>query len=153
MGFIEMPHLRFMDLRPYLPDDREACLAIFDSHMNLSANTRDAFERFLTQPPGPYFVMDHDGTVVGCGGYIVAVDDSAMADLAWGLIRSNLQRQSLGRYLLMFRLREIGKLGVIHTVRASTSPAAKGFFEKQGFKLAGTVGNGVELLKRLNVCP
>ena len=52
-----------MDIRPYLASDRDACLAIFDS--NFDAARRAEFERYLDRPEGPYFVMEHDGAIVG----------------------------------------------------------------------------------------
>jgi N-acetylglutamate synthase-like GNAT family acetyltransferase len=142
-----------MELRPYVSADREACLQVFDSNVPafLNAASRVDFETFLDHPPGPYFVMEHDGRVLGCGGYKVT-PESGHGELVWGMIRNDAQRLGLGRLLLMFRLREVGKVGGIHSVRAETSRQAARFFEGQGFKMAGAVENRVEMVKKLTVC-
>src|SRR5262249_16430803 len=57
--------------RTYPPDDRTACLAIFDSNAEryFSPDDRAAFEHFLDAPPGFFGVLcDDAGTVVACGG-------------------------------------------------------------------------------------
>src|SRR5690348_5544432 len=100
-----------MELRPYIESDRDACVAIFDSNAPefFDPGSRGRFEGFLDQPRGNYFVMVHDSAVAGCGGY-VAVPGENVASLVWGMVRRDLQRLGLGRFLLMYRLLEIGKL-------------------------------------------
>ena len=137
-----------MDVRPYRPADRAACLAIFDS---IPGRDRVKVEEFLRDPNGPYFVMEHDGEVLGCGGFVVE-PDPGLAGLVWGMIRRDSHRQGLGRFLLMFRLREIGELGGIDRVRLETSATAAKLFEGQGFRVVGAVGNQVEMVKKLTVC-
>jgi GNAT superfamily N-acetyltransferase len=129
-----------MDIRPYLASDRQACLAIFDS--NFDATRRPEFEHFLDHLEGPYFVMDHDGALVGCGGY-------SGETLVWGMIRRDFQKLGLGRFLLMYRLR---KLEGVPMVRLTAPPHAGPFFEKQGFRGAGESPNGIEMVKKMNVC-
>jgi GNAT superfamily N-acetyltransferase len=129
-----------MDIRPYVASDRNACLSIFDS--NFEAGQRPEFERFLDRPEGPYFVMEHEGATVGCGGY-------AGASLVRGMIRRDFQRLGLGRFLLMYRLR---KLEGIQMVRLETPRSAVPFFEKQGFRAVRDGSDGVEMVKKMNVC-
>jgi N-acetylglutamate synthase-like GNAT family acetyltransferase len=139
-----------MDVRPYLPADREACLKIFDSQA-LPLETRTQFERFLEQPEGTYLVMEHDGALVGCGGFELA-PEHRLATLVWGMVRRDCQKQGLGRFLLMYRLREIGKSAGIDRVRIETPQPSAAFFEGQGFKVAGSKNGRVEMLKKLTVC-
>ncbi len=96
--------------------------------------------------------------MIGCGGYVVTVDQHE-ARLRWGMVRVDFHRSGLGRFLLLFRLREIGKLGHIQLVRLQTSQHSAPFFEKQGFKTVAVVQNGftagmdqVEMIKKLTVC-
>ena len=142
-------HNNVMDLRPYLPTDRDGCLAIFDS---ISPTNRTKFEDFLDHPDGPFFVMEHDGAAIGCRGYTIG-PEQGQSTLVWGMVRSGLQRQGLGRFLLMFRLREIGKNASIQRVLVETSNQAARFFEGQGFKVVHITGDRVQLLKKLTVCP
>ena len=137
-----------MDLRPYRPADLPGCLAVLDSHLP-DAGQRAEFETFLTAPRGSYFVLEHDRSLVGCGGYVA---QAPTARLVWGVIRRDAQHQGLGRFLLMYRLREIGKVANIETVSVEVPPDAAGFFEAQGFRKAGERGARVTLVKRLIVC-
>ncbi len=150
-----------MDLRPYLPSDRSACLALFDSNVPefFDPAERAGFESFLDRPDCRYLAMEHDGAIVGCGGY--ALDTEAgLASLVWGMVRRDSHKLGLGRFLLLFRLREIGKAGGIRMVRLDTSQHAAPFFRKQGFKDTGMVANGyapgfdrIEMAMKLVVCP
>ncbi len=149
-----------MDLQPYLPADREGCLAVFDSNTPrfFDPAERMEFESFLDQPNCVYFVMKHEDRIVGCGGYAIAGEEK-LASLVWGMVRSDLHQNGLGRFLLMFRLREIAKQNGIEAVRLSTSQHTAPFFEKQGFRITGVTQNGyasgldrIEMVKRLIVC-
>lgn len=141
-----------MDIRPYAPRDLAACLALFDSNLGrfFAPEERADFELFLQSPPGHYLVMEHEGEVVGCGGY--AFDDTGeTASLTWGIIRRDLHGNGLGRFLLMYRLREIGKRGTVSRVRLITTPNVCGFFEKQGFRVTNTA-RLITMEKKLTVC-
>ena len=148
-----------MDVRPYLTADREACLALFDSNtpQYFHISERSGFEQFLTDPQCPYFVMEWNGELVGCGGYDLSGE---IASLVWGIIRHDFHRQGLGRYLLLFRLREIGRAGTFPAVQVDTSQIAAPFFAKQGFRTMEVIPDGwapgydrVPMLKKLTVCP
>jgi ribosomal protein S18 acetylase RimI-like enzyme len=144
-----------MDLRPYSPLDRDSCLAVFDSNTAqfLDPDTRREFQEFLDRQNCSYFVMEHEGAIVGCGGYAIE-QDKALARLVWGMVRSDSQKLGLGRYLLLFRLREITKAGSIQMVYLDTPQHAAQFYEKQGFKVIGLVKDGrVEMMMKLAVCP
>ena len=146
-----------MDLRPYQPSDRASCLAVFDS---LPPDTADAaarrrFEAFLDHPAGPYFLIDHDDAVVGCGGFSLEQNEST-ATLHWGMIRSDSRKLGLGRFLLLYRIREISKAGNFQLLRVETPPASAPFFQKQGFREKHgfrQFQNTLQLIKKLTVCP
>ncbi len=149
-----------MEVRRYSGTDLVACLAIFESNFSgtTAQSKRQDFEEFLRKNEFPYFVMDHDGTVVGSGGYILG-PKAGEAELVWGMIREDSRKLGLGRFLLLFRLREIGKHENVSIVRAEAPAQFSGFFEKQGFKVGGTVPggfgpglDGIVLIKRLAVC-
>ena len=71
--------------RPYLPADTDTCLDIFDSNTPrfFDPSERDKFARFLIDPVGSYFVVEREGEILACGGYLVLADPS-MAELTWG---------------------------------------------------------------------
>jgi ribosomal protein S18 acetylase RimI-like enzyme len=150
-----------MDVRPYLPADHARCLAVFDSNTPrfFDPSERRNFETFLDAPFCSYFVMEHDGAIVGCGGYAVE-EDKSLASLVWGMVRHDLHKRGLGRFLVMFRLKEITRTSGVQMVRLGTSQHTAHFFEKQGFKVAGIEKDGyasgidrVEMRMKLSVCP
>lgn len=150
-----------MDLRPYAAADRGACLAVFDTNAPgaFDLAERPKFAAFLEGLTNPYVVMEHDGAVVGCGGYRIDAEHK-MALLRWGMIRRDVQKMGLGRLLLLYRIREISKAASAERVRLATAPPAARFFEKQGFKIVEVVKDGyapgldrVEMQMKLAVCP
>ena len=54
-----------MDIRPYSPSDRDACLEIFDS--NLPLENRHLFATFLDGVPAAFFVAENNNEIVACG--------------------------------------------------------------------------------------
>jgi N-acetylglutamate synthase-like GNAT family acetyltransferase len=135
-----------MDPRPYTQADHPHCLEICDP------TERKSFEEYLATNPPTFYVLEHNQQILGCGGYSLS-DRGTQANLAWGMIRRDLRGQGLGRFLLMYRLREIAKANTVQTVRVSTSPNTAPFFEKQGFKIASIQEDRIELIKKLTVCP
>ena len=159
----EFRHMREtarVEIRPFTETDGEHCLALFDSNTPsyFAESERTDFEKFLANPDGRYFVLEHEGVTVGSGGYAIRAEHQR-AKLVWGMVRADLHGHGLGRFLLLFRLREIGRLGHVEIVEIKTSQKSAPFFEKQGFKVIRVVpdefGPGlheVEMVKRLAVC-
>ena len=79
--------------------------------------------------------------------------EKALAHLVWGMVRSDSHKLGLGRYLLLFRLREITKAGGVQTVHLDTPQHSAKFYEKQGFKVIGSELDRVEMMMKLVVCP
>lgn len=140
-----------MEIRPFdaaSGKDLAGCLAVLDSNAN-DAAARQEFEQFLgslSEAGGVrYFVMEHAGEIIGCGGFTVRGE---VAQLERGMIRKDLQRQGLGRFLLLFRLKEIGRQPGILFVEAAVPGQLSRFYERNGLK---PVGNGAHRMK-LQVC-
>ncbi len=136
-----------MEIRPYAASDREACLGVWDS-VEAGAG-REEFEAFLDGAGERFFVAEHDGAVIGCGGFAL---QGGAARLEWGMVRREWQRQGLGRFLLFYRMREIGKAGEAEMVTAECPAAVAEFYAKQGFRESGAAGGRVTMVKRLAVC-
>jgi ribosomal protein S18 acetylase RimI-like enzyme len=149
-----------MELRPYQAADRAACLAIFDSNPGCFApHERREFEDWLDHIEGEYFVLPHEGEVLACGGFALS-EDRARANLTWGMVHHAWQGKGLGRYLTLYRLREISKRGPVVLVGLDTSQHTQGFYEKLGFKPVSFEANGyapgldrVDMRLKLTVCP
>ena len=143
-----------MDIRPYQPSDRDACLAVFDSNVPafFRLDERPDFEAFLGALNCTYLVMEHEARIVGCGGFY-RTEELSLARLCYGMIHRDLHRQGLGRFLLLFRLREIGKWPGVERVGLSTTLLTAPFFASQGFKSDGAPQDRVEMRMKLTVCP
>jgi GNAT superfamily N-acetyltransferase len=143
-----------MDIRPYEPRDRAPCIEVFNSltPTQLNRAALPELESWLDQPAGPFFVMEHDEAITGCGGYSFSPDQTS-ATLQWGMVHRRSQRMGLGRYLLLYRIREIGRRGTAGIVLARSPQASASFYEKQGFRVNRIEIDRVELIMKLTVCP
>ena len=136
-----------MEIRPYTTADRDACLAIFDSMLPQDAGRGDLAVRL--DAGDPFFVAEHDGRIIGCGGFSVS---GHAARLEWGMVHRDWHRQGLGRFLLFYRMKAIGQAGAIEMVSADVPRACADFYLKQGFRETGGDATRVLLAKRLAVC-
>jgi N-acetylglutamate synthase-like GNAT family acetyltransferase len=131
-------------IRAYTPEDRAACLVVFESNVGTSfvESERGEFERFLDELPGPYYVMEDGGRVVACGGF-AGSPESTTADLCWGMVMHDRQRAGLGRSLTQHRIDEVRKQGVFTDVMLRTSHDTEKFYERLGFTTEKVVPNGI----------
>ena len=143
-----------MRIRPYVPDDRAACVEIARSNTPdfvLSPEV-EAYAEWLgraceaPERPGEacaYFVLSdaRDAeAIVACGG-IAWAETAPVATLCWGLVRRDLHRQGLGSQLLAHRL-DLARARGVHEVLMDTSQHALPFFLRAGFRVTGSVADG-----------
>lgn len=144
-----------MEVIQYQPSHLDACLAVFDSNTPafFQPAERKFFAQFLQELNSNYIVLKHDEAIVGCGGFYLD-DSKTQARLCWGMIHQSAQRQGLGRFLLLYRIREISKAGAVQMVSLQTSPGTATFYEKQGFKQTqSSHPEHIEMVMKLTVCP
>ncbi|RMS33545.1 Acetyltransferase, GNAT family [Pseudomonas ficuserectae] len=84
-------------LLPYTLSARNICLDIFDSNVPryFDPAEREQFASFLMAPLGQYFVVERDGDVLACGGYLV-LSDPLVAELTWGMVHGEQHGSGLG---------------------------------------------------------
>ena len=131
-------------IRPYVPNDREACLDLLRGNIpeHFSPAEAEEFARFLDALPGPYFVAEIDGRIVGCGG-IAAEKDGVTATLCWGIVDARHQRGGVGTKLLERRLGGfLAEHPEIRRVQTHTSQKVQGFYARHGFVVASVVPQG-----------
>jgi len=127
-------------LRRYRSDDREACIALFDSNVpgHFAAVERDAFLATLDTIER-YWVIELAGEgVVACGGYEAVEHRPERAALCWGMVRGDLHRRGLGERLLRERLQRIDADPAFAAVVIETTVFSSGFYARHGF-VAGRV--------------
>ena len=134
-----------MTVRDYLPADRAACLAVFDSNVGGSflASERADFETFLDTLPGPYLVIEENGVIIACGGYAPNEEAPDTADLCWGMVRLDLQGTGIGKLLVGARLNRIRAGSAFSSVFLKTSHETAPFYERFGFVTQQVVENGI----------
>lgn len=120
--------------REYVPEDFTGALTVFDSNVPRFFSTREraVFIDFLSNLPGPYFVLESDHTIVACGGYAI-VPDLSRADLCWGMVERSLHGLGLGRLLTELRLDAAGADPRVSHIILNTSQHTRTFYEKLGF--------------------
>ena len=130
--------------RPYTSADRESCLVIFDQNVPqyFGEEERADYEGFLDELPGQYFVLEHDGAVVGCGGYIGLIEEDNIAILSWGMIAPDYQKKGYGQLLLDRRLELVKCIPEITSIILNTSQHTAPFFEQYGFKTEEIIKDG-----------
>lgn len=124
-------------LRPYALNDRDSCLAIFDSNTPrfFDPSEHDAFARFLLEPVGSYCVVERSGQIVACGGYLVLADAS-VAELTWGMVKSDRHGLGIGSFLTRARLNVMKDIPGVTRAYINTSQRVQGFYESLGFTLS-----------------
>ena len=130
-----------MDARAYQPADRDTCLALLDRR-GLSLQ-RDAFTAALDAADAQFFILEHEGTFLGCGGLERA--GTSEAELVWGMIHPDWERQGLGRFLLLYRSR----LCRAPFLAVTVADEFAAFYEKAGFRRKNHAGR---LVKKMEVC-
>lgn len=126
-------------VRPYIPADRESCLAVFDANtpQYFDSSERASFVEFLDAPRGRFaVVLDDHGSVIGCGGIIVN-QERGEGHLEWGMIAPHRQGQGLGRAFTMERLRWLAEDPAVKRILMDTSQRTVGFYERLGFAVTG----------------
>lgn len=123
-------------VRPYVEEDRAACLAIFDSNTPtfFGRHERHDFASYLEKQPGTglYFVVEGADGVVACGGWGWRDEQPRIALLCWGMAERRHQRQGIGTLLLEHRLAEIRQRD-FDVVEIVTSQHTSPFFARAGF--------------------
>jgi GNAT superfamily N-acetyltransferase len=128
-------------LRRYRPDDRAACLSLFEGNIpdSFFPSEIPQFLEFLDWLPGPYLVMESENRLVACGGL---AEHPAYATLCWGMVARDHQRQGIGRFLLQARLALAACMPSVRQVHMNTSQRTAPFFAKEGFRTLRVTRNG-----------
>lgn len=123
-----------IEFSEYHSVDFNVCIEIFESNCPTYFSKAELadFEAFLLDLPGPYLVMRNSNHIIGCGGYAFNQADQS-ADLCWGMICKNFQKQGYGEALLHERLKRIKMNPDIAVIHLNTCQLTNAFFEKVGF--------------------
>ncbi|MFQ6331982.1 GNAT family N-acetyltransferase [Nocardia sp. CWNU-33] len=131
-----------MKIREYHERDKDECLRIFVSNMPefFAPHEISEFDTFLDNPRCSYHVIEENGVVVACGGWVLRPDRSS--SLCWGMVSRSHHRRGIGAYLLHERLHLIAADGSASCVLLETSQRSSPFFERLGFVTTQTERDG-----------
>lgn len=122
-----------MICRRYLPEDRAACMALFDSNIpgSFADDERPSFAAFLDRNEVPYLTIeDADGRAIACGGLAA---QGIEGRLCWGMVDERLHRRGVGALLLDVRVAMAFNAPGVTEVTMDTSNETAGFFARYGF--------------------
>ncbi len=130
-----------MNIRTFKESDEAGCVAIFNSIDDdfFAQLNADDFRRWILRSLNTdnhfYYVVEDEGEMVGCGGFIIR-EDVSEAIVAWGMVHPDHQKKGYGLELLEFRINEIKKrMAHGKIVTLDTTQQTYEFFEKLGFKV------------------
>jgi len=130
-------------IKSYLPEHKPALLEIFRSNMPLyfAEEELPLFDAFLDQDidaKRPYWVVYHEGQIVGCGGIGINEPSQYTKEphviMCWGMVRQDFHRQGFGKALLAHRIKQSRLIFPGIKIALGTTQHSFSFFEKYGFK-------------------
>jgi hypothetical protein len=122
-------------IRRYRPEDRAACLRLFEGNIPafFTGEERVMFEGFLGKLPGPYLVAeDPSGQLVVCGGMSFRSDGDVT--LCWGLVDAPRHKEGIGTVMVRVLLALACRLPGVACVFTKTSDENVSFFEREGLR-------------------
>ena len=131
-----------MNVRAFLPADRAACLAVFDSNVPQFflpseraeyAQDLGEFESGGWGSAATYLVLEDAAGIAACGGAYLGKD--GRAGLAWGMVDRARHRRGLGSELLQARLDWLRGQPRAREVWLDTSQHSAPFFQRFGFNV------------------
>ena len=132
--------------RPFISEDRPACLSIFDSNVPPFFAPEERVEfcdhlENLDAIKTPYIVLVRGDVVVACGGLTVDMK-CQKALMVWGMVKRELHGFRLGSILTQARLTLASSIPDLTKIELSTSQHTNGFYERFGFVLSKITPNG-----------
>jgi N-acetylglutamate synthase-like GNAT family acetyltransferase len=87
-----------------------------------------------------YFVVELDGHIIACGGYYYD-ENSNETRMTWGLVKSDLHHQGIGKTFLEYRIKAVRNQFPESVIALDTTQHSYPFFEKLGFKTTKVTDN------------
>lgn len=123
-------------IRPYRETDRMAVLQLLalNTPAYFAETEKADFEHYLDHEREQYFVVEHENSVVGCGGINLDLAQHT-AKISWDIIHPDFQGKGIGRALLQHRIRILRQTENVRNISVRISQLAWPFYAKNGFVL------------------
>ena len=127
-----------MIIRPCQPADAEVLVRVFTKNTPTAFGTNEIndYADFLQTNTDPYFVVEHDGGLIGACGYYIRPDGKT-ARIVWIFADPDAKGLRVGSALLTHCLNLIRQQPEIDLIECQTSQVAYQFFKRFGFQLQG----------------
>ena len=125
-----------MIIRLMEPNDYDGVHALWESTPGMGLNsiddTRSGIEKFLGRNPSTCFVAEEDGRIIGS---IIAGNDGRRGSIYHTAVRTDRQRQGIGRSLVEHAMAALEREGIskVFLVVFARNSRGNAFWEKQGF--------------------
>ena len=125
-----------MIIRLMEPNDYDSVHALWESTPGMGLNsiddTRSGIEKFLVRNPSTCFVAEEDGRIIGS---IIAGNDGRRGSIYHTAVRTDRQRQGIGRSLVEHAMAALEGKGIskVFLVVFARNSRGNAFWEKQGF--------------------
>jgi ribosomal protein S18 acetylase RimI-like enzyme len=132
-----------MKWRDYKPEDKAACLEIFQSNVPdyFAPNELSDVTRLLDGLLCPYLVVENDENQLIASGGIWADPIENSATLCWVMVGRHHHGKGIGRLLVLQLLNLLRLFPFVTLVKLDTSQHTTVFYEKLGFTKCGFVEN------------
>ena len=125
-----------MNIRIYNSNDKNACLAIFDSNCPpyFDKNEKDDLIQWLDKEDRlDYYVLENEGEILASGGLYRDTEKNEVG-FAWGMVSKAHHGKGLGTRLALYRINEAERSYPNHDLKLETSQLTRAFYAKHGFK-------------------
>ncbi|GHA78251.1 GNAT family N-acetyltransferase [Pontibacter akesuensis] len=126
-------------IRPYVPDDKTALLALLKLNIPryFDASEENDFSTYLDEHLERYYVVEENGKLIGSGG-INFFPAEKLARISWDIVHPEFQGKGIGTELLRHRIARIEKEQGIELIVVRTTQLVYKFYQKAGFELVKT---------------
>lgn len=142
VNFIYSCMFSSMTIRPYETTDQQAVLDIFrlNTPEFFDADEEQDLIEYLNNRLEDYFVVEHEGEVLGAGG-VNYMEDAITARISWDMIHPRTQGKGIGSVLVKHRIKHIKSKSSIQVIVVRTSQVAFKFYAKFGFEVIAITKN------------
>ncbi len=128
--------------RPYHPNDRDACLALFDDNCPeyFAAREREDYRTFLENGPMGYQVCLHNDTIVGAWG-MAANRARKQGRIQWILLAPGTRGKGIGRMMMSHSIDRARELGLT-VIQIAASQKSAPFFQRFGAETFSSTTSG-----------
>ena len=129
-----------MIIREYKTSDTDSLIELLrlNTPQYFSPNEEDDFLYYLNNEADNYYVLEINGTIMGCGGFNLT-DDKATGKISWDIIHPDGQGKGYGTALTRFRIERMKEIDTIKTISVRTSQLVYPFYQKFGLELREVV--------------